>query len=446
MPKQAKRASRGLPSTTFVLDNGAYTMKAGVPGSSLDPPTCRIVPNCIARSREKRIYIGAELDSCEDFGEMIFRRPVEKGFLVNWEGEKCIWDRTFFDTKLISRKVSPSESTLILTEAPNCPHQLQLNTDQIVFEEYKFGGYYRCIGSSLNAYNDLTSLFKEPQSKPSDAVAPAECLLVIDSGYSHTTITPLLNGRPVQHAIRRLDIGGKLLTNYLKELISLRHYGMMDETHLVNEIKEDACFVTSNFSRDLERTWKGGLRDHREVDTSMVVDYVLPDYTTRRRGFVRPHDPSHSAKMRRLGAGGPHDGPREDVVPLGNERFVVPELLFNPADIGMQEAGIVGMVFESLSQIPPSLWQAMLGNVLIVGGNTKIQGFTDRFRRELREIAPSQYVVRVAVPDDPIKSSWLGGARLASSRENLEALAVTRQEYEEHGPHLLSQKFSNRIK
>jgi len=83
---------------TLVLDNGAYTLKAGlVPGGA--NPTyndCVVIPNCIARStRDKRTYVASELESCKDFGELAFRRPVEKGFIVNWEAEKAIWEHEF---------------------------------------------------------------------------------------------------------------------------------------------------------------------------------------------------------------------------------------------------------------------------------------------------------------------------------------------------------------
>jgi actin-related protein 6 len=103
-------------------------------------------------------------------------------------------------------------------------------------------------------YNDTPTLFGDP---PRTVNTPAEILMVVDSGYSHTTVTPLLRGRPLQSAIRRLTVGGKFMTNYLKELLSIRHYSMMDETHLVNEIKEDVSFVSLDYARDLDRTWKG---------------------------------------------------------------------------------------------------------------------------------------------------------------------------------------------
>lgn len=89
-----------LQPHTLVLDNGAHTLKAGFATStdaSPDPEKdCHIIANCIARSkRDRRTYVGSELlDECWDFGELAFRRPVEKGFVVNWEGEKAIWERS----------------------------------------------------------------------------------------------------------------------------------------------------------------------------------------------------------------------------------------------------------------------------------------------------------------------------------------------------------------
>ena len=90
-----------LASQTLILDNGAHTIKAGFSTTTTasDPENdCYVIPNCIARSqRDKRTYIGSELDDCEDYGELAIKRPVEKGFTVNWESEKAIWEHTLFD-------------------------------------------------------------------------------------------------------------------------------------------------------------------------------------------------------------------------------------------------------------------------------------------------------------------------------------------------------------
>ena len=102
------RATSGdiLAPRTLILDNGAHTIKGGFSSATEDsePDTekdCHVIANCIARStRDKRTYVGSELlDECWDFGELAFRRPVERGFVVNWEGEKAIWERSIVDKR-----------------------------------------------------------------------------------------------------------------------------------------------------------------------------------------------------------------------------------------------------------------------------------------------------------------------------------------------------------
>ena len=98
-PKGKKAAAAAPPLPTLVVDNGAYTLKAGMVPSAATPlgyDSCSVIPNCIARStRDKRTYVGSELGACKDFGELAFRRPVEKGFIVNWEAQKAIWEHEF---------------------------------------------------------------------------------------------------------------------------------------------------------------------------------------------------------------------------------------------------------------------------------------------------------------------------------------------------------------
>ena len=67
-----------MPAHTLVVDNGAYTIKAGFVTKNPSYNDCYLIPNCIARSRDRRPLVGTQLESCRDFGGMAFRRPVEK--------------------------------------------------------------------------------------------------------------------------------------------------------------------------------------------------------------------------------------------------------------------------------------------------------------------------------------------------------------------------------
>lgn len=154
-PRSTKAAAQALPTTTFVIDNGAYSLKAGFASSSGSTDAdalskCHVIPNALARTRSRRTYIGAQLDThVDNWNEATFRRPVERGQLVNWEAEKEIWDHSFFQADTARRDLlvkSPQDTTLLVTEAPNTMPALQKNADEIILEEWGFGGYARCIG------------------------------------------------------------------------------------------------------------------------------------------------------------------------------------------------------------------------------------------------------------------------------------------------------------
>ena len=62
--------------------------------------------------------------------------------------------------------------------------------------------------------------------------------LVIDSGFSSTYGVPFFNGLPMKHASLRIDVGGKLLTNFLIESISHKDFNLKGEFGIVNHMKE----------------------------------------------------------------------------------------------------------------------------------------------------------------------------------------------------------------
>ncbi|KAG6026784.1 Actin- protein 6, partial [Claviceps citrina] len=147
--RKAKPAPAPRPTSTLVVDNGAYTLKAGVVttanGDQIQIPAPRVIPNCVARDRSRKTYVASELSRCRDLGEIQLRRPVERGFIVNWEAQKEIWDQELFDRAGAAPGCDPAETRLILSEPPNALPVLQANCDQVVFEEYGFQSYYRGI-------------------------------------------------------------------------------------------------------------------------------------------------------------------------------------------------------------------------------------------------------------------------------------------------------------
>jgi actin-related protein 6 len=50
----------------------------------------------------------------------------------------------------------------------------------------------------------------------------------------------------------RIDVGGKLLTNHLKEITSYRQWNMMDQTYIMDDVKEKCCYVSADFNAEME--------------------------------------------------------------------------------------------------------------------------------------------------------------------------------------------------
>lgn len=395
-----------------MLDNGGYNIKVGLAGGE-----CISVFNGIARSRDRQVFVANEMCKCRDFTSLQFRRPVERGHLASWELQKTIWD-WIFDNETLPRGFDVASSGLIYTEAPYSLPALSIHADQIVFEEYNFNHYRRCTAASLVPWNNTDSLFgQETSSTPSDAC------LVVDAGFNATNIVPVIRGNAKYSSIRRVDVAGKVLTNYLKETISFKYYNMMDETYLINTIKEQLCYVSRDFNDDLNK-WK--INKH-----SVQKGYLLPDH--KNSNFGRVLDDPY--EIRRLQKEGEHQ-----LLVLANERFSIPEALFDPREVDFDQAGVAEAVAQSISSTSPVIQPLLWGNIILAGGTAKLMGFSDRLERDLRLLAPQGVTVRVATPPDPISYAWNGGSVMGTQASKA-LWFLSRDEYLESGESACLRKF-----
>lgn len=382
-------------NAAVVLDNGAYTAKVGY--SSHDDPL--IVPNSImkAKSERRRAFIGNQIDECRDASGLFYILCFQKGFLINWEVQKTVWDQIFSSG---CADIQLEDRNLLITEPQLNFTSIQEAIVEIFFEEYHCAGIHKTTTADLAAYN---------YAMESDVSQIYNCI-VIDVGYSHTHIVPFIKGQRRHRGVRRIEAGGKVLTNHLKEIISYRHLNMMDELYVVNQIKEDACFVSQDFADDMR------VHECKKKRDEVIVEYVLPDFTSVRRGYVRTNEKEVEQQSLRL----------------CNERFSVPEILFRPSDVGIPQVGIPEAVIDSLGDCPSYAHYELLRNIIIIGGSSLFPGFIPRLKAEIRALAPDDLEVSLIFPEDPISYGWYGGKELACSEAFIDML-FTRDDYEEKG-------------
>ena len=82
------------------------------------------------------------------------------------------------------------------------------------------------------------------------------------------------------------------------------------------------------------------------------------------------------------------------VLALNNERFMVPEVLFQPSDIGLQQIGLPRAIVEAVEATPPDLHPLLYSNVLCTGGCATCPGFQERLYNELKPLVPDDYEVK----------------------------------------------------
>lgn len=116
--------------------------------------------------------------------------------------------------------------------------------DELVFEEFNFKSLFVADSPSL------VHLY-EASRRPYGLVSKAQCSLVVDCGFSFTHAAPVFQNFTLNYGVKRLDLGGKALTNLLKELVSYRSVNVMDESFIIDDVKEKLCFVSLDVDRDL---------------------------------------------------------------------------------------------------------------------------------------------------------------------------------------------------
>ncbi|GAM19690.1 hypothetical protein SAMD00019534_028650 [Acytostelium subglobosum LB1] len=445
-----------MSNRVLVIDNGAHTLKiAHAPATGSEPaPIPVVVPNQVGKTKSEKKYIVAdELNKPQHATEIKLRGPMEKGYITNWSVQKEIWDHVF---KMEELKVKPADTSLLLTEAPFDLEEIRKSLYETVYEQYKFKSL--CLASPTT----LALTHFKASEPPSSPFISSPCHLVVDCGYSFTHVVPHLLNNRLNYAIKRFQVGGKLMTNYLKEIVSFRYWDMMHETRLLNTIKERVCYVSHDFLGDLAKC------QPKPKESALAIDYVLPDYindnTTgyikNKAYFPQSSDDSTSSmnnvqqqKQQQQQTSDQQQQPdkkddeqmkeqkdEEQILTLVNERFSVPELLFNPSDIGLNQAGLAESIVQSINSTNINLHQPLYSNILLIGGSTRLPGLKDRLYQELRAMTPDHLTVKIYTPEDPVLAPLQGGLRFAQ-QSDFHRYTVTKKEYEEHGYVLCNRRF-----
>lgn len=105
-------------------------------------------------------------------------------------------------------RMDPSRSHCVITEPVLNLPQLRALTEQLVFDM----GFQSFV--SMPA--PVLALIAHAKDTPGIAANAAGCGLVIDAGFSFTHIVPVFNWKVLGEGVKRINLGGRALTNYFK--------------------------------------------------------------------------------------------------------------------------------------------------------------------------------------------------------------------------------------
>jgi actin beta/gamma 1 len=125
--------------------------------------------------------------------------------------------------------------------------------------------------------------------------------------------------------------------------------------------------------------------------------------------------------------------PDEQTVTIGNERFRVPEALFQPSLLGVEGAGIHEITHNTIMKCEVDVRKKLYGNVILSGGSTMFPGIAERMQKELTALAPSTMEVKIFAPPERKYSVWIGGSVLASL-VSFQQMWISKEHYDQYGP------------
>ena len=347
--------------------------------------------------------------------------PVKRGTVKNWADMERLWEFVF-SAKGLGRGVRAEDHPILVTEAPLNPRANRERVAEVFFDTF-----------------NVPALFVSPQATLTLYASGRTTGVVLDSGAGVTHVVPMYEGYALPHAMVRVDVAGRDVTERLARLLRKAGCAMHTtaEMEIVRQLKEDCCYVSPHSAG---RRVGGRGATHGGSGQGAPQRHAPQDRETRPGCGA-------SKSARRV-----YHLPDGRALYLHDELFKAPEILFRPSLIGSEYCGAHECLVKSVFNADMDLRRTLLTQVILAGGTTLFPGYGERLLHEVRRELSSHVAslgttvadvgslkVRIAAPPNRKLLTWVGGSILASLA-TFSTMWVSRSEYEEHGARIFNAK------
>nr|XP_055045495.1 actin-like protein 6B isoform X1 [Misgurnus anguillicaudatus] len=438
----------------LVFDIGSFSTRAGYAGE--DCPKADFPTSIGVHIEEEPAEMGAEQDtSCGrsyyiDTTALHVPRagvelisPLKNGMIEDWNAFQAIIDHIY--SKHI--KSDPSLHPVLMSEAPWNSRAKREKLTELIFEHYNIPAFFLCKTAVLTAFANGRATG-----------------LILDSGATHTTAIPVHDGYVLQQGIVKSPLAGDFITMQCRELFQEMNIDTVPPYMIASKVPKFSCrspvgllylsHVLSLWSvcvcqepvrEGAPPVWikKDKLPPVTKSWHTYMCNEVIQDFQASvLQVSDSPYDEQVAAQMPTLH----YEMPSGYSTEYGAERLRIPEGLFDPSNVkglsGNTMLGVGHVVTTSIGMCDMDIRPGLYGSVIVTGGNTLLQGFTERLNSELSQKAPPSMRLKLIASNSSIErrfSSWIGGSILASLG-TFQQMWISKQEYDEGGKQSVERK------
>lgn len=273
--------------------------------------------------------------------------------------------------------VDPSEHPVLITERARNSKECRERMTELMFETFNIPSFY--IGNQ--------SLFSLISSGKKTGI-------VLNIGDGLSEIVPFFDGFLIPRKAKIVNVGGDAITNaYMnkKELYNLNY----QKKEFYIGMKENLGYIALNYNDEIHKDEYSIEKTYKFFDGKEIT--------------------------------------------LSQDRFIIPEGLFRPHFLRINENGVDYWLFSIIQQCDMEFRKDLYSNILLSGGSTMFKGFKERLQKEIDNLVNPTINVKIESPENRNIATWIG-ASIFASQNYFSTKSISRFEYNESGKIIINQK------